>query len=221
MIVAVIDGVEQCKPTYNCPPGHYIRECNTIRGNRDVCTKCPWKQVQPDFISSFSNHTDCFFPTSICIARDITYRRTKDQTAACMDSSGCKCDNKMCFFGDPCLCDVRRKGCPPDSIMNVEGECERCPKGTSKAGFGCGPCYNFNPNKRLYLKRQRRSAENNSTLHRDEIDDFKTATKSIWELLRDHYVYVIITSCVFILLCISLLCFCCSGNCTNKRTDQP
>ncbi|VDI65173.1 Hypothetical predicted protein [Mytilus galloprovincialis] len=100
--------------------------------------------VQPDLISSTGNINKslCFKPTSECLARDLTYRRT-EKDAFCGSLNGCRCDTTKCYFGDPCLCDIK-KPCAVGHTMNEKGVCSPCPNGTFKNVTGCGPCRQIN-----------------------------------------------------------------------------
>ncbi|OPL33111.1 hypothetical protein AM593_01041, partial [Mytilus galloprovincialis] len=64
----------------------------------------------------------------------------------CDSLHGCKCKITACFYGDPCLCNEKRYGCPPGTTLNEAGECVPCPNGTYKNGNGCGPCRHLQSN---------------------------------------------------------------------------
>ena len=51
---------------------------------------------------------------------DITYSRHR-KDAFCDSLTGCKCNRAMCFYGDPCLCDSKRDGCPENKFLEENG----------------------------------------------------------------------------------------------------
>ncbi|CAG2199347.1 unnamed protein product [Mytilus edulis] len=132
-----------CIPYLNCEPGNEIQPC-TDNYMQDLCKPCTSGMVQPDLISSTGNvnKSVCFNPTSECLARDLTYRRT-EKDAFCGSLNGCRCDTTKCYFGDPCLCDSK-KPCAVGHTMNEKGVCSPCPNGTFKNVTGCGPCRHIN-----------------------------------------------------------------------------
>ncbi|CAG2247533.1 unnamed protein product [Mytilus edulis] len=132
-----------CIPYLNCEPGNEIQPC-TDNYMQDLCKPCRVDMVQPDLISSTGNINKslCFKPTSECLARDLTYRRT-EKDAFCGSLNGCRCDTTKCYFGDPCLCDIK-KPCAVGHTMNEKGVCSPCPNGTFKNVTGCGPCRQIN-----------------------------------------------------------------------------
>lgn len=54
---------------------------------------------------------------------DMTYKRIlkNDDKGFCDNLYGCKCKTTACFYGDPCLCDEKRGGCPPGTTLNEAG----------------------------------------------------------------------------------------------------
>ncbi|VDI65295.1 Hypothetical predicted protein, partial [Mytilus galloprovincialis] len=127
----------------SCITGNQILPC-IENYMQDQCKPCTSDMVQPDLISSTGNvnKSVCFKPTSECLARDLTYRRTK-KDAFCGSLNGCRCDTTKCYFGDPCLCDSK-KPCAVGHTMNEKGVCSPCPNGTFKNVTGCGPCRHIN-----------------------------------------------------------------------------
>lgn len=157
IIVAAVES-KKCEPAFKCPPGHEIMKCSEYGGKRDVCVRCSVGKVQPNFVSSFDNPNTCFLPLNKCTGQDVTYAR-KQTTTTCNYGKFCKCDTTLCFFGDSCLCDRNWNGCPPDNFLNNNGTCVFCPRGMSKAGYGCGPCFHYNTKKRLVKKRRCRKCK--------------------------------------------------------------
>ncbi|VDI45089.1 Hypothetical predicted protein [Mytilus galloprovincialis] len=144
-----------CLPYYDCEPDNEIQPC-TMNSTRDICSPCVRGMVQPDLISSPVNGdtsvTACFKPETDCLAegiiKNMTYKRIlkNDDKGFCDNLYGCKCKTTACFYGDPCLCDDKRGGCPPGTTLNEAGECIPCPNGTYKNDNGCGPCRHLQSN---------------------------------------------------------------------------
>ncbi|VDI70036.1 Hypothetical predicted protein [Mytilus galloprovincialis] len=128
-----------CIPYLNCEPGNEIQPC-TDNYMQDLCKPCRVDMVQPDLISSTGNINKslCFKPTSECLARDLTYRRT-EKDAFCGSLNGCRCDTTKCYFGDPCLCDIK-KPCAVGHTMNEKGDLTH--RRTEKDAF-CGGSLNW------------------------------------------------------------------------------
>ncbi|XP_052081525.1 uncharacterized protein LOC127719460 isoform X2 [Mytilus californianus] len=131
-----------CLPYYDCEPGNEIQPC-TKNFTLDLCAPCSNEMEQPDLISSSSDgdasSTACFKPKELCLAQDITYSRVSKK-GYCDHLKECKCKTAICHYGDPCLCNAKVGGCPPNTTLNQSGECIPCPDGTYKNGSGCGPC---------------------------------------------------------------------------------
>ena len=137
--VSSLNNTNKCNPIYNCPPGSEIISCFETGTSDDVCKLCKEGTVQPDYISSHTPDKNCFKRTSSCLSEDITYSRERKETF-CNSLGECRCNLALCFFGDPCLCDLRREGCPENEFLEENGECTPCPKGAAKNGTGCGQC---------------------------------------------------------------------------------
>lgn len=131
-----------CLPYYDCEPGNEIQPC-TKNFTLDLCAPCSNEMEQPDLISSSSDGdastTACFKPKRQCLAQDITHSRVS-KDGYCDHLKECKCNTAICHYGDPCLCNAKVGGCPPNTTLNQSGECIPCPDGTYKNGSGCGPC---------------------------------------------------------------------------------
>ncbi|XP_076086126.1 uncharacterized protein LOC143056842 isoform X2 [Mytilus galloprovincialis] len=135
-----------CLPYYDCEPGNEIQPC-TKNFTRDLCAPCSDGMEQPDLISSLfdgdARLTACFKPGGNCLAQDITYSRVKSEEGYCDGLLHCKCNTAEGYYGDPCVCNQKVEGCPPNTTLNQAGECIPCPDGTYKNGSECGPCRHF------------------------------------------------------------------------------
>lgn len=124
-----------CLPVFNCLPGNYIEPCQTMNGS-DICRECPQDYVQPNFISSLDNDTQCFRKQAECTARDLTYSKRREY---CYPRD-CKCNTYQCYQDDHCVC-VKVPPCPVNQTLDsITGKCQACPKFSYKDEIGCGPC---------------------------------------------------------------------------------
>ncbi|XP_063410135.1 uncharacterized protein LOC134693314 [Mytilus trossulus] len=128
-----------CFVFVECPPEEEVKPC--IESNGFYCTRCLPGYVQPTYVTSNQHNNTCFKPKSltVCVAEDVTYSRT-EQNTFCDSLDGCKCNTNKCYYGDPCLCNLHTPGCPVNTSLDENGVCQPCDAGTAKNDTGCGPC---------------------------------------------------------------------------------